>query len=139
MDALHQLIDTYYRSMRAVDPSFHWSDPEWWRDRDVAHVVLTGKRDGFAIIGYGAQVDADVASEICELYCPDPFALLSLLRACRAHIRFPFGFQVLQANTRAQRCFEGLLERMRLGFTRTPAMDGSAAVLKYRLDQMPFP
>lgn len=119
--------------MQSIDASFHWSDPEWWADEAQAKIIAVVGGHGFAIVGYGKNVDADVASEICELYCKNPWALLPLIRSCLPHIRWPFGFQVLATNVPAQIAFERMLPLLKLKYIKTRAMDGASVVYKYRI------
>ncbi len=131
------LIREYYSLMQDLDADFKWSDPDWWRNEQYAKVITAGPdgKDGFVIVGYGKYVDEDVASEICELYCRRPSALLSLLRRSLEYLQYPFGFQVLKKNERARRCFEGILCRKGLNFESSESMDGNAVVIKYRISE----
>lgn len=106
---MKKLIDEYYGVMREIDPGFYWSDRDWWSDPQSAKVLLARDNLGFAIVGYGRKVDDDVQSEICDLYCKSPRVFRSLFRACLPHIRWPFGFQVLESNHKAQILFEQVM------------------------------
>ena len=132
-DSMKELIQEYYKIMREIDPTFHWSNSNWWADSSSAKVIPASGGLGFAIVGYGSHVDSDVNSEICELYCKSPLVLLSLIRSTIPHLRWPFGFQVLQSNVHAQLCFEKIAARMQYEVSKYAAVDGESHVYKYRV------
>jgi len=130
---MRELISEYYELMQTMDSSFHWSNEDWWMDAENARVVSVADGQGFAIVGYGRYADDDVASEICELYCKNPWSLLPLMRRCFPYIRWPLGFQVLVANFSAQNAFERMLRLFKCPYTKTMASDGGSQVYKYRI------
>ncbi|PCJ61281.1 MAG: hypothetical protein COA79_06790 [Planctomycetota bacterium] len=130
---MEELIKEYYNTMKLQDPNFHWSDPNWWKHKSKAKIILAKDNQGFAIIGYEDYVDKDVESEICELYCKMPAVFLSLIRSCIPHIKMPFGFQILQSNIKAIRCFEGITKKLGFEYQRHETFDGLCRVIKYRI------
>lgn len=50
-----------------------------------------------------------------------------------SHIKYPFGFQVLQKNHRAIKCFELILNKFKITYEKKHAKDNGIEVYKYRL------
>ena len=136
--ALARLVERYRRRLETVDPTFSWSNPEWWRD-EVNAVVLVREAEmpsprGFLIVGYGPHVDDDVRGEICEVFNEgSPLSLLPLIREALEWLTPPWGFQVLRRDERTGRLFERCLERAGLEWTSSPARDGTTEVIRYRI------
>lgn len=138
---MEKIIFSYYQQMKSIDPNFNWSNKYWWKDTNNAKVILSGNKNhpkGFCIIGYNHLIDVDVKSEICELYCTNPFLLLPLLRSSMKHIDYPFGFQVLTNNQRAIKIFELILIKFKADYKKIFATDGNSKVFKYRISSTNF-
>jgi hypothetical protein len=134
---MQKLIEEYYQKMQTKDPFFCWNNLNWWQDERYAKVISARGKQGFVIIGYGPNADADVQSEICEIYCKNPNIFMPMIRASVTKLLWPVGFQVLCCNTRAQQCFEAVLPRMGFSFTKKMARDGACDVFKYRIFNAP--
>jgi hypothetical protein len=130
-------MQRYYRLMQAMDSRFCWKNPDWWRDDDLAKVIVARTGDqvrGFMIVGYGCHVDPDVESEICEVYSEGGLACLrALYHGARLHLTPPWGFQVMKSNMRARAVFEWLMRREGLRWSRCDAQEHGIDVIKYRV------
>ena len=134
---MKKIIFNYYKQMKLIDQNFSWSNKYWWKDTNNAKVILAGNTDkptGFCIVGYNQFIDDDVQSEICELFCKNPFAIVPLIRASIPYIKYPFGFQVLQNNHKAINCFEFILQKLEINYVKTPISNIDTNVYKYRIE-----
>lgn len=139
--ALETAVRDYYRGMQAIDPGFFWKNPHWWQDLINAKVFVARTDElilGFLIVGYGSNVDADVRSEVCEVFsCGGLPILTALFRAAHPALTPPWGFQVLQHNVRARRLFDWLLTRHGFAWSATAASEDGLQVVKYRIATQP--
>ncbi|MFP4382348.1 MAG: hypothetical protein ACLFUS_17740 [Candidatus Sumerlaeia bacterium] len=114
--------------------------PYWWESGKNISFFYVKKRNsvhGFVIVAYGEHVDADVASEICEIWidpiCRDARVFSRLMEAAIDALQYPAGFQVFRGNVRGTRLFENLLNRRNVSWNKWEGRDGSLAVVKYRI------
>jgi hypothetical protein len=139
---LESLLCEYHQKLQSIDKNFQPSTTGWWKNEEKARVLVeqdSNKRlKGFVIIGYQEFVDADVKSEICEIYSSTGYrGLMSLLNSALNHLSEPWGFQVYESNHRARKVFEFILKKKRLNWTVSPAIEKKSRVLKFRILNQP--
>lgn len=135
------LYREYEENLQQVDPNqpLH-APPYWWEDSPHARLIVypAEQPHAFLIVGDGPHCDADVASEICELYIAPAHrgwrTLRCLLQTAMPYLEAPWGFQVLAENTRARRLFDHLLKRWHVPYQSFAAEDQGLDVYKYRID-----